>query len=220
MKLGVAIFPNSIGAKDVISALKELSDSSLVELWHKSSDLQNVDAIFIPSLIYDAGIFTSALWKSIEKFARNKGFVFGFGGGFRLLCAGGLLAGEIRDNESGMFYCGNAHIKGDSKKSPFTSRELVFPVASKQGCFFAEQHTLADLNNKEMVIFRFCDRDGIVAAECNPFGSCGSIAGVCNSTRNVYGMMFHPERAINEDLGNTDGKIVLKSIISIISDAN
>jgi phosphoribosylformylglycinamidine synthase len=217
MKFGVVVFPFSTSHEDIIFSFEKFLDQKVEIIWHKEAKFPKVDAIFIPSCHnYDEAMDSPVVSKIVE-FANKGGFVIGISGGFEFLCNIGLLPGKLLENSSGRFLCKNIYVRGESRKSPFNSRELFLPIAHKKGRYTAEESVLKKLNENEQVLFRYCDQNGSVSANVNPNGSAQNIAGICNEKRNVYGFMPHPERAADDELGNTDGKIVLQNIIEMVS---
>ena len=228
MKFGVLIFPGSNCDHDMVYVLRDVLKHEVVELWHKDSDLQNVDVIAIPGgfsfgdyLRSGAIARYSPIMKEVIKFAENGGFVFGICNGFQILCESGLLPGALLHNDNQKFICKNIYLKADNNETHFTSlvskeQVLKIPIAHGEGKYYADEDTLADMRQNNQILFRYCDENGNITKEANPNGSVENIAGVCNKTKNVYGMMPHPERAADTHLGNTDGLIILNSMIKTI----
>jgi phosphoribosylformylglycinamidine synthase len=212
----------------MVYVLRDVLKHEVVELWHKDSDLQNVDVIAIPGgfsfgdyLRSGAIARYSPIMKEVIKFAENGGFVFGICNGFQILCESGLLPGALLHNDNQKFICKNIYLKADNNETHFTSlvskeQVLKIPIAHGEGKYYADEDTLADMRQNNQILFRYCDENGNITKEANPNGSVENIAGVCNKTKNVYGMMPHPERAADTHLGNTDGLIILNSMIKTI----
>ncbi|NNE54785.1 MAG: phosphoribosylformylglycinamidine synthase I, partial [Flavobacteriales bacterium] len=153
--------------------------------------------------------------------ANKGGFVMGICNGFQVLCEAGLLPGALLHNESRKFICQNIYLKPESSSCIISSsltmdKAYKIPIAHGEGNYFADEATLKELNDNDQVIFRYCNADGEVTAESNPNGSAENIAGVCNKTKNVFGMMPHPERAADYELSNLDGKELFDSILATI----
>ena len=228
MKFGVLIFPGSNCDHDMVYTLKNILKQEVVELWHKDSDLQNVDAIAIPGgfsfgdyLRSGAIARYSPIMESVIEFANNGGFVFGICNGFQILCETGLLPGALLHNDNQKFICKNVYLKADNNATDFTAsvdqnKALKIPIAHGEGKYFADDKTLTELKNNNQILFRYCDKDGNVSTNVNPNGSADNIAGICNTGKNVYGMMPHPERAADTTTGNTDGLQILESMIKAI----
>jgi phosphoribosylformylglycinamidine synthase len=208
--------------------MRNILGQEVVQLWHKDIDLQNVDGILLPGgfsygdyLRSGALARFSPIMSKVTQFANDGGFVFGVCNGFQILCETGLLPGALLHNSNQKFICRNTFILPDGKNAFPTflldrRKALKIPIAHGEGRYFADEQTLAELNSNEQIIFRYCSEDGNISAESNPNGSLENIAGICNSTHNVYGMMPHPERAADENLGNTDGLLIFKSIIEML----
>jgi len=232
MKFGVLIFPGSNCDHDMVYTLKNILNQEVVELWHKDSDLQNVDAIAIPGgfsfgdyLRSGAIARYSPIMESVIEFANKGGFVFGICNGFQILCETGLLPGALLHNDNQKFICKNVYLKADNNTTSFTkfidsSKSLKIPIAHGEGKYFADDKTLDELKNNDQILFRYCDENGNISKEVNPNGSADNIAGICNKNKNVYGMMPHPERAADITTGNVDGLEILKSMIKSIEEQN
>ena len=225
MKFGVVIFPGSNCDHDMIYVLQEMIDQEVVSLWHKDTNLHNVDAIILPGgfsygdYLRSGSIarYSPIMGKVIE-FAKSGGFVFGVCNGFQILCEAGLLPGVLLHNVNQKFICKNIHIKSDSNKTLLTSiinpgKALKIPIAHGEGRYYADDKTISELNENKQILFYYCNERAEINEESNPNGSVNNIAGVCNEAKNVFGMMPHPERAADDELGNTDGRIIFESII-------
>jgi phosphoribosylformylglycinamidine synthase subunit PurQ / glutaminase len=229
MKFGVVIFPGSNCDNDVKYVLSNIVNQTVVDLWHKTSSLEGVDAVILPGgFSYGDYLRSGAIAKfspimaKVIEFANNGGFVFGICNGFQILCESGLLPGTLLQNNTQNFICKNVFIKCENNNSTLTklikSNILKIPIAHHEGRYFAEPETIKALNKNGQVLFRYCDAKGSSTEENNPNGSVQNIAGICNEKKNVFGMMPHPERASSNELSNTDGKIIFDSIISSLAD--
>ncbi|MDD2564387.1 MAG: phosphoribosylformylglycinamidine synthase subunit PurQ [Salinivirgaceae bacterium] len=227
MKFGVVIFPGSNCDHDMIYALENLMGHEVVQLWHKESAIPKVDAIALPGgftygdyLRCGAIARYSPVMESVIKFANEGGYVFGICNGFQILCESGLLPGTLLHNDSQKFICKNQHIIADNPKTAFTAhvgtKPLNIPIAHGEGRFYAPDSMLQEIEDNGQVLFRYCDAQGKIAGDVNPNGSVNHIAGICNKNKNVYGMMPHPERAADPELGNTDGLFILESFVKWI----
>jgi len=226
MKFGVVVFPGSNCDEDLIYVLNDILNQRVVKLWHKDTDLQKIDGVFIPGgFSYGDYLRSGALAKyspimqSIKEFANKGGFVFGICNGFQILCESGLLPGALLPNNSQKFICKNVYIKPDNNKSIVTSgldpeRALKIPIAHAEGRFYADGKTITEMRKNGQILFRYCDEYGQLSEDFNPNGSIENIAGICNKNKNVYGMMPHPERAADDELGNTDGILIFESILN------
>ena len=228
MKFGVVVFPGSNCDRDMIYVLDKIMKQEVVTLWHKDHDLQNSDFIILPGgFSYGDYLRSGAIAKfspimtEVIEFAKKGGYVFGICNGFQILCEAGLLPGALLHNNSHKFICKNIFIKPENNSSLITSgldinKALKIPIAHGEGKFYAYKDTLKELNDNGQVLFRYCDEDGNVTKESNPNGSLENIAGITNKGKNIFGMMPHPERASDEELGNTDGKLILDSILNLV----
>jgi len=230
MKFGVVIFPGSNCDQDTIYVLKNLLEQEVVELWHKSTDLQGVDVVILPGgfsygdyLRSGALARFSPIMQKVIEFANNGGYVFGICNGFQTLCEAGLLPGALMHNNSRKFSCKNIFLIPDSKTAALTTflprnSALKIPIAHGEGKYFADRETIAEMRMNGQILFRYCDENGNISESVNPNGSLENIAGICNKTMNVFGMMPHPERASDDELGNTDGRLIFESLIRYLKE--
>lgn len=228
MKFGVVVFPGSNCDHDMIYVLEDILEQEVVRLWHKEVDLKGADMIILPGgfsygdyLRSGALARFSPIMEEVIKFANNGGYVYGVCNGFQILCESGLLPGALLHNHNKKFICRNAYIKTVNTNSfvtllADTNRALKIPIAHGEGRYYADEKTLQELNYNKQILFRYCDEDGNISDESNPNGSLNNIAGICNRNRNVAGMMPHPERASDDELGNTDGKMIFESMIKLL----
>ncbi len=229
MKIGVVIFPGSNCDEDLIYVFEKILQQQVVRLWHKDHDLQGVDFIALPGgfsygdyLRSGAIARFSPIMQEVIKFAEAGGYVLGVCNGFQILCEAGLLPGALLHNQHRKFICKNVHIISQSQNSLITAQTTVnqvlkVPVAHGEGNYFADEKTLATLNNNDQVLFRYGNEKGEINATTNLNGSVQNIAGICNAGRNVFGMMPHPERAADAILGNQDGLVIFESILSKVN---
>jgi phosphoribosylformylglycinamidine synthase len=208
----------------MIYAFGNIMEQEVVPLWHKDKSLQGVNGVLLPGgfsygdyLRSGALARFSPIMNEVIDFANNGGFVFGVCNGFQILCESGLLPGALLHNSNQKFICKNVYIVPDAKQTYLTrhldSRALKIPVAHGEGRYYAPANVLAEMRKNGQILFRYCDESGSVSQGSNPNGSVENIAGVCNEHKNVYGMMPHPERAVDDELGNTDGVLIFQSII-------
>ena len=226
MKCGVVTFPGSNCNHDMIYALGNILKQEVIELWHKDSDIQNCDLIVLPGgfsygdyLRSGAISRFSPIMESIIQYANNGGMVLGICNGFQILCESGLLPGALLHNNQQKFICKNVFLKPYSKTTPITKqlneeKSFKIPIAHGEGRYFADDKTLNELTQNDQIIFQYCDENGVVSEEVNPNGSCLNIAGISNANKNVFGMMPHPERAVDLLLNNTDGKLIFESLLN------
>lgn len=228
MKFGIVQFPGSIYHKDLFYVIKEILEQEAFFLWHKENDLHKADAIIIPGLGLNGNyensnspIVKSTIINQVKKFAKNGGFVFGVGNGFNILCESGLLPGKILINENQKFSCKNVYIKPSHVHSSITAlldtnMAYKIPIANLYGRFHIDDESVRGLRENKQILFHYCDKDGHLTEDANPNGSRANIAGICNKERNVYGLIPQPERASDDELGNTDGRAIFESIIAYL----
>ncbi|MBJ04933.1 MAG: phosphoribosylformylglycinamidine synthase I [Flavobacteriales bacterium] len=228
MKFGVVVFPGSNCDEDTVYALRNVLKQDVVKLWHKDTDLQNVDFIILPGgfsygdyLRSGAIARFSPIMDKVIDFANNGGYVLGICNGFQILCEANLLPGTLKRNQNHNFICKNIFIKPQHNLTIFTENTgpknvYKIPIAHAEGCYFADEKTLQKIIDNKQIVFKYCDEKGEISNQVNPNGSLKNIAGICNKNRNVFGMMPHPERACDQLLNNTDGKTILEGAINIL----
>lgn len=228
MKIGVVIFPGSNCDEDMVYALRNGLRLNVVKLWHKDHDLQGCDHILLPGgfsygdyLRSGAIARFSPIMKEVIDFANKGGIVFGVCNGFQILCEAGLLPGVLLHNIHHQFICKNTYIKAVHTNSLLTSgvdpnQALKIPIAHGEGNFFAADDVMKEMQDNEQILFRYCDAAGNVTPEANPNGTKDNIAGICNAGKNVFGMMPHPERAVDSTLGNIDGRVIFESLFNLV----
>jgi phosphoribosylformylglycinamidine synthase subunit PurQ / glutaminase len=219
MKFGVVVFPGSNCDRDMQFALQEDLGHEVIMLWHKDTDLSmfsTQDCIVLPGgfsygdyLRCGAIARFSPLMQPLIRFAEKGGMVLGVCNGFQVLCESHLLPGVLLRNANRQFIGKNIFMKSENGQA------LQIPIAHGEGRYFADDKLLDEMESGEQVLWKYCDEKGIITAESNPNGSTRSIAGICNKDRNVIGLMPHPERAVSESLGNTDGRLLFQQIFNI-----
>ena len=226
MKFGVVTFPGSNCDQDMIYVLSDLLQQEVVSLWHKDTDLKGVDMVILPGgFSYGDYLRSGAIAKfspimnEVINHANQGGYVLGVCNGFQILTESGLLPGALLHNTDRKFICKNVYITPATTNTPITSglsTEEVYkiPIAHGEGRFYADEDTLAHLQDNEQITFQYCRVDGKIDTEHNPNGSLLNIAGITNKTKNVFGMMPHPERAADSDLSNRDGLALFESLLT------
>jgi phosphoribosylformylglycinamidine synthase subunit PurQ / glutaminase len=227
VKIGVVTFPGSNSDVDSLNALT-VAGVEAVTLWHESPDLRGVSAVILPGgFAYGdyirAGVIArfSPVMGSVKDFAAIGGHVLGICNGFQVLAESGLVPGALLRNRTLRFAGRLVNIKPQRLDSPFTraasGAPLRVPVAHGEGCYYADDATLDQLEKAGQVLFRYVHDDGTPALDpddpANPNGSLRAIAGVCNSAGNVAGLMPHPERMSEGVLGNEGGMQLIRSLI-------
>tara|TARA_B100000989_G_scaffold166479_1_gene124473 strand:- start:406 stop:1095 length:690 start_codon:yes stop_codon:yes gene_type:complete len=217
MKFGIVTFPGSNCDQDISYVLNNILNQDTVQLWHKDENLQNCDVIVLPGgfsygdyLRSGAIASFSSIMNSIVKFAKSGGIIIGICNGFQILCESKLLPGALLHNNSHKFICKNTYLSVTSNSSYFTNKYslnqvIKIPVAHGEGRYHADDYTLNSLRKNDQIIFQYCNRTGEINEDSNVNGSALNIAGICNKSRNVFGMMPHPERASDSELNNFDG---------------
>ena len=225
MKCGIVVFPGSNCDHDCYHILKHVLQLDTHWIWHKDEVLNSFDFIVLPGgfsygdyLRPGAIARFSPIMKSVIDYANQGGRVLGICNGFQILVESGLLPGVLMDNEGQRFICKNLTIRVENNDTPFTSQckagdVLSIPINHGQGRYFTDNDTLQRMKDNGQVLFRYCDAKGNTPDTANPNGSLDHIAGVANATKNVMGMMPHPERCADPLWNNIDGQMIFKSLI-------
>ena len=225
MKWGVVRFPGSLDDGDALYALREVLGQDAAMLWHKDETLGGADCIVLPGgfsygdyLRCGAIARFSPIMKSVARFAAAGGLVIGICNGFQILCEAHLLPGALMRNRSLSFICDFINVRVDNVQTPFTraahpGQILRLPIKHGEGCYVALAEDLAQMEERGQVVLRYVDDAGAATDAANPNGSMRSIAGVANDRFNVFGLMPHPEHAVEKMLGGDDGLKIFQSII-------
>jgi phosphoribosylformylglycinamidine synthase I len=229
MNFAVLQFPASNCDQDAIHALRDVLGPSARYVWHKENSLGDADAVIVPGgfsygdyLRCGAIARFSPVMQAVRQFADNGGPVLGICNGFQVLTEAGLLPGALVRNRDLQFHCEHIFLKTVTPDSPFTSKippgkTLRIPIAHGEGCYFADEETLAKLKANNQILWQYCDAKGEVTDRANPNGALLNIAGICNERRNVAGLMPHPERASESLLGSDDGRWIFESLLAFLS---
>jgi phosphoribosylformylglycinamidine synthase subunit PurQ / glutaminase len=220
MRFGVVVFPGSNCDHDAWYAASHNLGHEAEYIWHDSAALGGVDAVILPGgFSYGDYMRCGAIAKfsrvmpAVKRFAAEGGLVIGICNGFQILVESGMLPGALVRNRGLKFICKPVELVTVTTDSPFTSEAkqgqvLTVPIAHGEGCYYADERTLDELEAEERVVFRYAD---------NPNGSLRDIAGILSRERNVMGMMPHPERASDPLMGSTDGLVVFQSMASAMA---
>ena len=229
MRFAVLRFPGSNCDDDALHVVDRVlrpQGASGGFVWHKDSELGQVDAVIVPGgfsygdyLRAGAMAAHAPIMAAVRRFAEAGGPVLGTCNGFQILCEAGLLDGALSRNQSLKFSCADVWLRVEGRPTPFTAeipagRHLRMSIAHAEGRYL---HPDVDALEREgRVVFRYCSADGSVTAEANPNGSLNNIAGVCNAAGNVIGLMPHPERACEALLGRggEDGRMLFASALA------
>ena len=225
MKFGVVTFPGSNCDEDMVYVLKEQLGQPVHKLWHKDTDLKGVDCVVLPGgfsygdyLRSGAIAKFSPIMQGVVQHASRGGLVIGICNGFQILTESGLLDGALLHNTNQKFICKNIYLKPVSSSAALTAglkkeKSYKIPIAHGEGRFYADDDTLNRLYDNDQILFQYCSQEGEVTDKHNPNGSARHIAGITNATKNVFGMMPHPERAADRYLSNEDGKFIFESLL-------
>ncbi len=217
MTFGVIVFPGSNRDHDAVYALGNVLGQKVELIWHDSASLSGVDAVILPGgFAYGDYLRCGAIAKfspvmaAVKNFASGGGLVLGICNGFQILVEAGLLPGALIRNRGLQFICREVELRPGTTNSPFTctaTKEKTYrvPIAHGEGCYFADERTLNELEAEDRVAFRYVG---------NPNGSLRDIAGILNRERNVMGMMPHPEDATEPLMGSCDGLVVFQSMLA------
>jgi len=217
-------FPGSLDDRDTIFALRDVLGDEAVPLWHKDQHPLEVDCVVLPGgFSYGDYLRCGALARfapvmtRVVEFAAQGGLVMGICNGFQILCEAGLLPGALVRNRSLAYVCERVTLRVEATDTPFTracrqGELLRMPIKHGEGCYVADAATISHLEASRQVVLRYVDDSGTASDTANPNGSLNNIAGVCNESRNVFGLMPHPEHACEEMLGGVDGLRLFTSV--------
>ena len=228
MKAAVVVFPGSNCDRDVAVALQKVTGGKVDMVWHGDAAMPTVDLIVLPGgfaygdyLRCGAMAAHSPIMRDVVARAEGGTPVLGICNGFQVLTETGLLPGVLMRNASLRFVCRDVHLKVERTDTLFTSHyrggEVIrIPVAHGDGNYFADEATLDQLEREGRVVFRYVDSEGNRTPEANPNGAQRDIAGICDPTRRILGMMPHPERLFEPLLGGSDGRRLFESVLAML----
>jgi phosphoribosylformylglycinamidine synthase len=224
--LAVIQFPGSNDDRDMRFALKSVLGADARLVWHQERELpRGVEAVFLPGgfsygdyLRCGAMARFSPVMEAVARFAAAGGPVLGTCNGFQVLCEAGLLPGALLRNRGLHFVCDFVHVRVERAVAPWSSRAaagqvLRLPVKHGEGAYHAPAAVLRELEARGQILLRYCDAGGRASEGANPNGSLANVAGVVNERGNVFGLMPHPEHAVEPAIGGTDGLVLLGSLL-------
>jgi phosphoribosylformylglycinamidine synthase subunit PurQ / glutaminase len=223
MKSTVIVFPGSNCDRDVAVALNKFKFKNSM-IWHNESSLPKTDLVILPGgFSYGDYLRTgciaskSLIINDVVQHAKKGGLVLGICNGFQILLETGLLPGALLRNKKLRFISKNIYLKVTNTDNHFCSnyktKDLIkLPIAHNEGNYFANNEMLENLEQKNLIAFKYCDKKGDLNKNSNPNGSSHNIAGILNIEKNILGMMPHPERLIDPILSGEDGSIMFESL--------
>ncbi|MEZ5668778.1 MAG: phosphoribosylformylglycinamidine synthase subunit PurQ [Alphaproteobacteria bacterium] len=229
MTAAIVVFPGSNCDRDAAVAIAKLSGERPAMVWHRETALPPCDLVVIPGgfsygdyLRCGAMAALSPIMRAVRARADDGVPVLGICNGFQILVEAGLLPGALLRNASLRYICKDVYVRVETTATAASMAAgrgavLRMPIAHNEGNYFADAATLQMLEDDNRVVFRYCDRDGSISARANPNGSLANIAGICNAARNVVGLMPHPERLFEPELGGEDGAVVLRSALGLVA---
>jgi phosphoribosylformylglycinamidine synthase len=225
MRFGVVIFPGTWSDMDFHHVISEVLHLPVEYLWHRDTDLSRFDCLILPGgfsygdyLRAGAIAGRSPVVAALPEFVARGGLVLGSCNGFQILCEAGLLPGTLLRNECLQFRCQTAHVTVEQTETPFTrglrrGQVLKMPIAHGEGRYHVDPPLLRTLRERNQVVFRYTTETGEVTMAANPNGSVWNIAGVANEEGTIVGLMPHPERAAEPNVGGTDGLLLFNSLL-------
>jgi phosphoribosylformylglycinamidine synthase len=229
MKFGVIVFPGSNCDHDTYNVVATVAHQPVTFLWHASTDLEGCDAILVPGgFAYGDYLRTGAIasfapiMQSVKKFAASGGLILGICNGFQILCESGLLPGALMRNASQKYICKQVYLRTETTNSPFThtlqsQQVLKMPIGHAEGNYTCDAATLAELERRDRIAFRYATPAGEITPDANPNGALSNIAGILSEGRNVLGMMPHPDRSSEALLGSADGLPLFQGMIASLN---
>ena len=228
MKWAVVRFPGSLDDDDALWALREVMGQEASLVWHKDTSLRGAHCVLLPGgfsygdyLRCGAIARFSPIMESVAKFAAEGGLVIGICNGFQVLCEAHLLPGALTRNRTVSFICESVHVRVENAQTPFTratgqGEVLRLPIKHGEGLYMAPEAELRQMEERGQVLLRYVDAGGHQSDAANLNGSLHAIAGVANDRFNVFGLMPHPEHAVERLLGGEDGRKIFHSIIESV----
>ena len=225
MNSSVIVFPGSNCDRDIATALTKLQFKNKM-IWHKDSELPKSDLIVIPGgfsygdyLRSGAIAAKSNILKEVIRAANSGCLVLGICNGFQILIETGLLKGALLRNKNLKFISSDIYLKVINNDNKFCKKYKInsvikLNIAHNEGNYFTKKDHLKELEDKELIPFKYSDKKGYINDKNNPNGSINNIAGILNEKKNILGMMPHPERMIDNLTGGKDGTDLFLSILN------
>ena len=229
MKAGIVVFPGSNREVDAAHALTLVTGQRPQMIWHGETELPDLDLIVLPGgfsygdyLRCGAIAAHSPVMTEVRRAAERGVHILGMCNGFQTLLESGLLPGVLQRNASLKFICHDVRLRVETSNSPFTrayktGSVIRVPVAHGDGNYFTDSDTLKRLEDEDRIAVRYCAEDGSLTHESNPNGSIQNIAGVLSDNRRVFGLMPHPENAVEAMIGGTDGVALFKGVAELFA---
>ena len=226
MKFGVIVFPGSNCDRDISTITQGVLNAPTRMVWHQETDIADIDVVVVPGgfsygdyLRCGAIAQFSPVMNSIIEHAKQGKYVLGICNGFQVLTEVGLLPGALIRNRGLHFICDRVPIRVERNDSIWTQdyqpqQVITLPIAHGEGCYFADEDTLKTVEDNNQVLFRYSSAAGEISADNNLNGSTNNIAGIVNQQGNVLGMMPHPERAADKNIGGTDGLAMFQGLLN------
>ncbi|MDP2924336.1 MAG: phosphoribosylformylglycinamidine synthase subunit PurQ [Candidatus Omnitrophota bacterium] len=228
MRFAIVVFPGSNCDQDCFYVIKNVLREPVKYVWHKDTDLSYFDCVILPGgFSYGDYLRTGAIakfspvMKSIYSFAKKGGTVIGICNGFQILLEAGLLPGVMLRNRGLHFICKYVYAKIENNQIRFTNlysrgQVLKIPIAHNEGNYYIDAAGFKELRDNNQIVFRYCSATGEVSDKFNPNGALDNIAGIINKEGNILGMMPHPERSSEKELGSCDGYLIFKSLVKVM----
>ncbi len=224
MRVAILRFPGTWSERDFAHAFSLVPGVETEILWHADASLKGFDAAIVPGgFSYGDYLRAGAIAKrspaatELRRVAAEGGAILGSCNGFQILCEIGLLPGALVRNDHLEFRCDWVRMRVESDRTPWTrgieGEFLRMPIAHGEGCWVADLRTVAVVEERGQVVFRYVDDSGIATAAANPNGAMRNIAGLANAEGNVVGLMPHPERSSEDLVGGWDGLRVLRALL-------
>ncbi len=227
MRFAIVVFPGTNCDADCFHVLAKVLHQPTAYIWHQETKLPDLDCVILPGgfsygdyLRAGAIARFSPIMRPIADFAQAGGQVIGICNGFQILVEAGLLPGALLPNSTGGFRCQWVNLLVESNRTDALrlarpGEVIRMPIAHGEGRYYVGDEELAALERNGQIVLRYCDADGRITAEANPNGSVANIAGLTNEAGNVFGLMPHPERCAEPELGGTDGRLVFESLLKV-----